>query len=91
MNFGDDSLMILSDGQKEVSLARNTSVSYTDEILKKNCDAIYKEAPEIDVIRESCFRPFHNFAAIIFQIHHRYAVLRNPCSSSRLNNIKKEL
>ena len=53
MNFGDDSLMILSDGQKEVSLARNTSVSYTDEILKKNCDAIYKEAPEIDVTRDS--------------------------------------
>ena len=53
MNFGDDSLMILSDGQKEVSFARNTSVSYVDEILKKNCDAIYKEAPEIDVIRES--------------------------------------
>ena len=53
LNFGDDSLMILSDGQKEVSFARNTSVSYVDEILKKNCDAIYKEAPEIDVIRES--------------------------------------
>ena len=53
MNFGDDSLMILSDGQKEVSFARNTSVSYVDEILKKNCDAIYKKAPEIDVIRES--------------------------------------
>ncbi len=53
MNFGDDSLMILSDGQKEVSFARNTSVSYVDEIFKKNCDAIYKEAPEIDVIRES--------------------------------------
>ena len=53
MNFGDDSLMILSDGQKEVSFAGNTSVSYVDEILKKNCDAIYKEAPEIDVIRES--------------------------------------
>ena len=53
MNFGDDSLMILSDGQKEVSFARNTSVSYVDEILKKNCDVIYKEAPEIDVIRES--------------------------------------
>ena len=53
MNFGDDSLMILSDGQKEVSFARNTSVSYVDEILKKNCDAIYKKAPEIDVTRES--------------------------------------
>ena len=53
MNFGDDSLMILSDGQKEACFARNTSVSYVDEILKKNCDAIYKEAPEIDVIRES--------------------------------------
>ena len=53
LNFGDDSLMILSDGQKEVSFARNTSVSYVDEILKKNCDAIYKEAPEIDVTRDS--------------------------------------
>ena len=53
MNFGDDSLMILSDGQKEVSFARNTSVSYVDEILKKNCDAIYKKAPEIDVTRDS--------------------------------------
>ena len=53
LNFGDDSLMILSDGQKEVSFARNTSVSYVDEILKKNCDVIYKEAPEIDVTRDS--------------------------------------
>ena len=53
LNFGDDSLMILSDGQKEVSFARNTSVSYVDEILKKNCDAIYKKAPEIDVTRDS--------------------------------------
>ena len=53
MNFGDDSLMIFSDGQKEVSFARNTSVSYVDEILKKNCDAIYKKAPEIDVTRYS--------------------------------------
>ena len=53
MNFGDDSLMILSDGQKEVSFARNTSVSYVDEIFKKNCDAIYKKAPEIDVTRDS--------------------------------------
>lgn len=48
-NFGDDSLMILSDGQKEASFARNTSISYVEEILKKNCDAIYKKAPEIDV------------------------------------------
>ena len=53
LNFGDDSLMILSDGQKEVSFARNTSVSYVDEIFKKNCDAIYKKAPEIDVTRDS--------------------------------------
>ena len=53
MNFGDDSLMILSDGQKEASFARNTSVSYVDEILKKNCDAIYKKASEIDVTRDS--------------------------------------
>ena len=53
LNFGDDSLMILSDGQKEVSFARNTSVSYVDEIFKKNCDVIYKEAPEIDVTRDS--------------------------------------
>jgi len=52
LNFGDDSLMILSDGQKEVSFARNTSVSYVDEIFKKNCDAIYKKAPEIDVTRD---------------------------------------
>ena len=49
LNFGDDSLIILSDGQKEASFVRNTSVSYVDEILKKNCDAIYKKAPEIDV------------------------------------------
>lgn len=53
LNFGDDSLVILSDGQKEVSFARNTSVSYVDKILKKNCDAIYKKAPEIDVTRDS--------------------------------------
>lgn len=53
MDFGDDSLMILSDGQKEASFARNTCVSYVDEILKKNCDAIYKKAPEIDVARDS--------------------------------------
>ena len=53
LNFGDDSLMILSDGQKEASFARNTSVSYVDEILKKNCDAIYKKVPEIDVTGDS--------------------------------------
>lgn len=52
-SFGDDSLMILSDGQKEASFARNTSVSYADELLKKNCDAIDKIAPEINVIRDS--------------------------------------
>ena len=57
MNFGDDSLMILSDGQKEASFARNTSVSFVDEILKKNCDAIYKKAPEIDVNRDSVTAP----------------------------------
>ena len=50
-NFGDDSLLILSDGQKEASFRGNTSVSYVDEILKKSCDAIYKKAPEIDVAR----------------------------------------
>ena len=53
LNFGDDSLMMLSDGQKEASFARNTCASYVDETLKKNCDAIYKKAPEIDVIRNS--------------------------------------
>lgn len=47
--FGDDSLLILSDGQKEVSFARNTCASYADERLKKNCDAIYKKATERDV------------------------------------------
>ena len=49
LNFGDDSLLILSDGQKEASFTRNTCVSYVDEALKKNCDAIYKKAPEMDV------------------------------------------
>lgn len=53
LNFGDDSLMILSDGQKEASFARNTCASYVDETLKKNCDAIYKKAPEVDVTRDS--------------------------------------
>ncbi len=48
-NFGDDSLVILSDGQKEASLRGKTTVGYVDEILKKSCDAIYKKAPEIDV------------------------------------------
>ena len=50
-NFGDDSFVILSDGQKEASFRGNTSVSYVDEILKKSCDAIYKKTPEIDVAR----------------------------------------
>ena len=50
LNFGDDSLIILSDGQKEASFTRNTCVSYVDEALKKNCDAIYKKAPEMNVI-----------------------------------------
>ena len=53
LKFGDDSLMILSDGHKEASFVRNTSVSYVDEMLKKNCDAIYKKAPEIDVTGDS--------------------------------------
>lgn len=53
LHFGDDSLMILSDGQKEASFARNTCVSYVDEILKKDCDAIYKKAPEMDVSKDS--------------------------------------
>lgn len=53
LNFGDDSFMILSDGQKEASFRGNTSASYVDEILKKNCDAIYKKAPEIDVTRNN--------------------------------------
>ena len=53
LNFGDDSLMILSDGQKEASFRGNTSVGYVDEILKKSCDAIYKKAPEIDVTRNN--------------------------------------
>ena len=62
LNFGDDSLMILSDGQKEASFARNTSVSYVDEIIKKNCDAIYKKAPEIDVTRDSEAAAFYELA-----------------------------
>ena len=53
LNFGDDSLMILSDGYKEAAFVRNTSVSYEDKILKKNCDVIYKKAPEIDVTWDS--------------------------------------
>ncbi len=52
-NFGDDSFVILSDGQKEASFRGNTSVSYVDEILKKSCDAIYKKVPEIDVARDN--------------------------------------
>ena len=53
LNFGDDSLMILSDGQKEASFARNTCVSYVENGLKKDCDAIYKKAPEIDAAKDS--------------------------------------
>ena len=53
LNFGDDSLLVLSDGQKVASFARNTCVSYVDEALKKNCDAIYKKAPETDVTKGS--------------------------------------
>ncbi len=49
MNFGDDSFMILSDGEKEVHFARNTCAGYVDEPLKADCDAIYKKAPETDV------------------------------------------
>lgn len=69
LNFGDDSLMILSDGQKEVSFARNTSVSYVDEILKKNCDAIYKKAPEIDVTGDS------ETAPALFPVSHAEDIL----------------
>lgn len=43
LDFGDDSFMMLSDGQKMASFRGNTSVSYVDEILKKSCDAIYKK------------------------------------------------
>ena len=52
-NFGDDSLLILSDGTKEASFGRNTCADFEDGRLKNNCDAIYKKAPEIDVMRES--------------------------------------
>lgn len=52
LNFGDDSLLVLSDGQKEASFARNTCVSYVDAALKKHCDAIYKKAPELDVAKD---------------------------------------
>ncbi len=48
LNLGDDSFMMLSDGQKKASFRGNTSASYVDEILKKSCDAIYKKAPEMD-------------------------------------------
>ncbi|MDE7311878.1 MAG: hypothetical protein K2N87_09750 [Eubacterium sp.] len=53
LDFGDDSLLILSDGSKEASFARNTCASYVDKTLKKDCDAIYKKAPEVDAIRDS--------------------------------------
>ncbi len=53
LNFGDDSFLILSDGQKEASFRGNTSASYMDEILKKSCDAIYKKAPGIDVTKNN--------------------------------------
>lgn len=47
--FGDDSLLILTDGSKEASFARNTTASFEDKLLKENCAAIYKTAPEIDM------------------------------------------
>lgn len=47
--FGDDSLLMFSDGQKEASFARNSCASYDDKALKEECTAIYKTAPEIDV------------------------------------------
>lgn len=53
LNFGDDSLLIISDGLKEASFARNTYANYEDAVLKKNCTSIYKDAPEIDVMRNS--------------------------------------
>ncbi len=52
-NFGDGSLMVLSDGSKEASFIGNTSVSYVDEKLEKSCDAIYRKALEIDVTKGS--------------------------------------
>lgn len=48
-HLGDDTFLILSDGQKEASFKWNTCVSYENKDLKQKCSQIYKVAPEIDV------------------------------------------
>ncbi len=50
-HLGDDTFLILSDGQKEASFKWNTCVSYENEDLKQKCSQIYKVAPEIDITR----------------------------------------
>lgn len=45
-HFGDDSMLIFSDGERTASFARNTGAYYEDEGLLQNCGMIYTQAPE---------------------------------------------
>mgnify|MGYP000781438945 CR=1 FL=1 len=45
-HFGDDSLLVLSDGERTAFFARNTTANYENEDLLQDCDRIYKQAPE---------------------------------------------
>ena len=45
-HFGDDSMLMLSDGERTALFARNTTANYEDEDLLQDCDRIYKQAPE---------------------------------------------
>lgn len=45
-HFGDDSLLMLSDGERTASFVRNTTANYEDESLLQSCQAIQKRAQE---------------------------------------------
>lgn len=45
-HFGDDSMLVFSDGERTASFFRNTGAYYEDEGLLQNCGTIYTQAPE---------------------------------------------
>lgn len=48
-SFGDGTFMKLTDGEKEVLLQGNTSVYYSDTLLSKRCQKVYKSAKETKI------------------------------------------
>lgn len=45
-HFGDDSMLMFSDGERTAFFSRNTTANYEDERLIQDCMTIYKQAQE---------------------------------------------